>query len=97
MTSQAGLVVLSPVETYTNLTLDLQVLASSAVFLSTQPPLTSFLPYTISGCYILSLGAFAHALGSLLCGLAVVNIYAACDRTWAKDVGGKPDLACTYG
>ncbi|KAG1841298.1 hypothetical protein DFJ58DRAFT_808550 [Suillus subalutaceus] len=62
------------------------VLTTSAVFLSTQPPLTSFLPYTIRGCYILALGSFAHALGGLLSGLAVVNIYEACDRIWARDV-----------
>lgn len=62
------------------------VLTTSAVFLSTQPPLTSFLPYTIRTCYILALGSFAHALGGLLSGLAVVNIYEACDRIWAKDV-----------
>lgn len=62
------------------------VLTSSAVFVSTQPPLTSFLPYTIRTCYILALGSFAHALGGLLSGLAVVNIYEACDRVWTKDV-----------
>jgi len=71
----------------------LQVLTSSAVFVSTQPPLGSFVPYTIRGCYILALGSFAHALGGLLCGLAVVNIYGACERTWAKDVSGKPGFA----
>ncbi|KAG1776672.1 hypothetical protein EV702DRAFT_329910 [Suillus placidus] len=62
------------------------VLTTSAVFLSTQAPLTSFLPYTLRACYILALGSFAHALGGLLSGLAVVNIYQACDRIWAKDV-----------
>ncbi|OAX34234.1 hypothetical protein K503DRAFT_461253 [Rhizopogon vinicolor AM-OR11-026] len=69
----------------TNITAGL-VLTSSAVFVSTTPPLTSFLPYTIRGCYILALGSFAHALGALLCGLAVVNIYEASGRLWAKDV-----------
>ncbi|KAG1743018.1 hypothetical protein EDB19DRAFT_1907170 [Suillus lakei] len=54
------------------------VLTTSAVFVSTQPPLTSFLPYTIRACYVLALGSFAHALGGLLSGLAVVNIYEAC-------------------
>lgn len=62
------------------------MLTTSAVFLSTQPPLTSFLPYTTRTCYILALGSFAHALGGLLSGLAVVNVYEACDRIWAKDV-----------
>lgn len=73
------------------------VLTTSAVFVSTQPPLTSFLPYTIRICYTLALGSFAHALGGLLCGLAVVNIYEACDRLWAKDVlmGTRFRLCCT--
>ncbi|KAG2127938.1 uncharacterized protein EDB93DRAFT_1185676 [Suillus bovinus] len=62
------------------------VLTTSAIFVSTQPPLTSFLPYTIRGCYVLALGSFAHALGGLLSGLAVVNIYGSCDRIWAKRV-----------
>ncbi|OAX33027.1 hypothetical protein K503DRAFT_776047 [Rhizopogon vinicolor AM-OR11-026] len=62
------------------------VLTTSAVFVSTQPPLTSFVPYTMLICYVLSLGSFAHALGGLLCGLAVANIYDACDRIWARDV-----------
>ncbi|KAG1726528.1 uncharacterized protein EDB91DRAFT_58937 [Suillus paluster] len=62
------------------------VLTTSAVFLSTTPPLTSFLPYTIHGCYVFAFGSFAHALGGLACGIAVVNIYEACDREWAKDV-----------
>ncbi|OJA20980.1 hypothetical protein AZE42_11479 [Rhizopogon vesiculosus] len=77
----------------TNITAGL-VLTSSAVFVSTTPPLTSFLPYTIRGCYILALGSFAHALGALLCGLAVVNIYEASGRLWAKDVSGKLGTAC---
>lgn len=72
----------------------LQVLTSSAVFVSTQPPLISFVPYTIRGCYVLALGSFAHALGGLLCGLAVVNIYGACDREWAKNVSGKLGFVC---
>ncbi|OAX37435.1 hypothetical protein K503DRAFT_771498 [Rhizopogon vinicolor AM-OR11-026] len=62
------------------------VLTTSAGFLSTQPPLKSFVPYTTLVCYVLSLASFAHALGGLLCGLAVVNIYDACDRIWARDV-----------
>ncbi|KAJ8585121.1 hypothetical protein M405DRAFT_825608 [Rhizopogon salebrosus TDB-379] len=62
------------------------VLTTSAVFISTQPPLISFVPYTMRTCYVLALGSFAHALGGLLCGLAVANIYDACDRIWAKDV-----------
>ncbi|OJA15601.1 hypothetical protein AZE42_10124 [Rhizopogon vesiculosus] len=62
------------------------VLTTSAVFVSTQPPLTSFVPYTMLVCYVLSLGSFAHALGGLLSGLAVANIYDACDRIWARDV-----------
>ncbi|KIK48994.1 hypothetical protein CY34DRAFT_429413 [Suillus luteus UH-Slu-Lm8-n1] len=62
------------------------VLTTSAVFVSTQPPLTSFLPYTIRTCYILALGSFSHALGGLLSGLAVLNIYESCDRIWAKNV-----------
>ncbi|OJA18787.1 hypothetical protein AZE42_11266 [Rhizopogon vesiculosus] len=72
------------------------VLTTSAGFLSTQPPLKSFVPYTILVCYVLSLGSFAHALGGLLCGLAVVNIYDACDRIWARDVcleSGITDMA----
>ncbi|KAG2085943.1 uncharacterized protein F5147DRAFT_729702 [Suillus discolor] len=62
------------------------VLTTSAVFLSTQPPLASFLPYTLRACYILAFGSFAHALGGLLTGLAVVNIYEACDRIWTNEV-----------
>jgi hypothetical protein len=90
MTLQTGLVCsTSQVKEKSNTAL--QVLTTSAVFLSTQPPLTSFLPYTIRTCYILALGSFAHALGGLLSGLAVVNIYEACDRIWAKDVCSRPD------
>ncbi|KAG2357273.1 hypothetical protein BDR07DRAFT_387190 [Suillus spraguei] len=70
------------------------VLTTSAVFLSTQPPLTSFLLYTTRTCYALALGSFAHALGSMLSGLAVINIYKANDRIWVKDVCSRPD--CTY-
>ncbi|KAG1743903.1 hypothetical protein EDB19DRAFT_546971 [Suillus lakei] len=62
------------------------MLTTSAVFVSTQPPLTSFLPYTLHGSYIFAFLSFTHALGGLMCGLAVVNIYEACDRTWVKDV-----------
>lgn len=62
------------------------VLTTSAVFLSTQPPLTSFLLYTTRTCYTLALGSFAHALGSMLSGLAVINIYEANDRIWVKEV-----------
>ncbi|OAX34218.1 hypothetical protein K503DRAFT_463960 [Rhizopogon vinicolor AM-OR11-026] len=69
----------------TNITAGL-VLTSSSIFLSTTPPLTSILPYTIHSCYILSLGSFAHALCSLLFGLATVNIYGAADRKRARDV-----------
>ena len=43
--------------------------------------------------YIFALLSLAYALGSMLCGLAVVNVYEACDRTWAKDVSSKPGLA----
>ncbi|KAG1887618.1 hypothetical protein F4604DRAFT_1899932 [Suillus subluteus] len=68
----------------------LQVLAVSAVFLSTQPPLTSFLPYTKRVCYILTLVSFAHALGGLMCGLAVANVYQECEQEWIKRV-----MTCT--
>ncbi|OAX31761.1 hypothetical protein K503DRAFT_52394 [Rhizopogon vinicolor AM-OR11-026] len=73
------------------------LLTTTAVFVSTQPPLASLLPYTIRPCYIFALFSFMHALGSLLCGLAVVNIYDACDRTWVKDVmmSSRFRLCCT--
>ena len=71
----------------------LQVLASSAVFISTQPPLTSLVPYTIWSCYILAMLSFANALGSLLCGLGVVNIYQVCDREWFRHVSDKLRIA----
>ncbi|KAG1849546.1 hypothetical protein C8R48DRAFT_613995, partial [Suillus tomentosus] len=69
----------------------------SAVFVSTQPPLTSFLPYALRGSYIFVFLSFVHALGSMLCGLAVVHIYEACDRTWVKDVltASRFRLCCT--
>ncbi|KAG1856962.1 hypothetical protein DFJ58DRAFT_783739 [Suillus subalutaceus] len=68
-----------------------QILTTSAVFLSTQPPMTSFLPYTLCVPY------FFATLGCLMCGLAVVNIYDACDRTWVKDVltASRFRLCCT--
>lgn len=69
------------------------MLTTSAVFVSTQPPLTSFLPYALRGSYIFVFLSFVHALGSMLCGLAVVNIYEACDRTWVKDVCSESGLA----
>ncbi|KAG1726530.1 uncharacterized protein EDB91DRAFT_59015 [Suillus paluster] len=62
------------------------VLTTSAIFLSTQPPLTSFLPYTTRACYVFAFGSFAHALGGLACGIAVVNIYEVSDREWTRDV-----------
>ncbi|KAG0696499.1 hypothetical protein DFH29DRAFT_197345 [Suillus ampliporus] len=73
------------------------MLTTSAVFISTQPPLTSFLPYTLRGSYIFAFLSFTHALGGLICGLAVVNIYDACDRTWVKDVltASRFRLCCT--
>ena len=71
----------------------LQVLASSSVFISTQPPLISFVPYTMRSCYILALLSFAHALGGLLNGLAVVNVYQGCDREWSRDVSDKLGIA----
>jgi hypothetical protein len=86
MASQAGLVTFSAIQNLANTNTILQVLTTSAVFISTQPPLPSFVPYTMRGCYVLALGSFAHALGGLLCGLAVVNIYDVCDRLWAKNV-----------
>ncbi|KAH7922569.1 hypothetical protein BV22DRAFT_1037342 [Leucogyrophana mollusca] len=61
-------------------------LATSSVFLTTTPPLTSLVGYTVVASYILLLGSFAHSLGSLLIGIAVVTIYDSCDRIWAKDV-----------
>ncbi|KAG2367017.1 hypothetical protein BDR07DRAFT_1394619 [Suillus spraguei] len=70
----------------TNIAAGLVCSTSWTVFISSQPPLTSFLPYNIHTCYILALGSFAHALGSLLSGLAVVNIYEACDRIWVRNV-----------
>ena len=70
-----------------------QVLASSSVFISTQPPLTSLVPYTIWSCYILSLLSFANALSSLLCGVSVANIYQAHDRKWSIDVSDKLRIA----
>ncbi|KAG1841816.1 hypothetical protein DFJ58DRAFT_807684 [Suillus subalutaceus] len=66
------------------------VLAVSAVFLSTQPPLSYFLPYTKRVCYILTLLSFAHALGGLMCGLAVANVYQECEQEWIKRV-----MTCT--
>ncbi|KAG2129593.1 hypothetical protein DEU56DRAFT_816908 [Suillus clintonianus] len=75
----------------------LQMLTTSAVFVSTQPPLTSFLPYTFRGAYIFAFLSFTHALGGLMCGLAVLNIYGACDRIWVKDVltASRFRLCCT--
>ncbi|KAH7909730.1 hypothetical protein BJ138DRAFT_971468, partial [Hygrophoropsis aurantiaca] len=61
-------------------------LTTSAVFLTTAPPLNSMVDYITQASYILLLGAFAHSLGSLLMGIAVVTIYNSCDRKWSRDV-----------
>ncbi|KAG1824831.1 uncharacterized protein BJ212DRAFT_549111 [Suillus subaureus] len=73
------------------------MLTTSVVFVSTQPPMTSFLRYILRGSYIFAFLSFAHALDCLMCGLAVVNIYDACDRTWVKDVltASRFRLCCT--
>ncbi|KIJ08593.1 hypothetical protein PAXINDRAFT_18292 [Paxillus involutus ATCC 200175] len=62
------------------------ILTASAVFLSTLPPLPSFMAYTATGPYLLTLISFAHALGSMLTGNVVVLVYESCDRMWAKNV-----------
>jgi hypothetical protein len=69
-----------------------QLLGSSAVLISTLSPEASLLPYALRGCYILALGSFVTALDALLCGLAVVNTYEACETKWAKSVGGNPGM-----
>ncbi|KAH7890109.1 hypothetical protein F5I97DRAFT_1924625 [Phlebopus sp. FC_14] len=62
------------------------VLAASAVFLSTPPPLPSLLPYTGRISYILTLASFAHALGGALTGGVVIFVYETCDRLWARNI-----------
>ncbi|OJA09823.1 hypothetical protein AZE42_12381, partial [Rhizopogon vesiculosus] len=74
----------------TNITAGL-VLTSSSIFISTTPPSTSILPYTIRSCYVLNLASFGHALCSLLFGLAIVNIYGAADRIRARDYHSSSD------
>jgi hypothetical protein len=74
-----------------------QLLSATAALISTAPPDTDlqFFPYTRRISYILSLGSFVMALDALLCGLAVVNTYEACETDWAKTVGGKPGITLT--
>ncbi|KIJ08029.1 hypothetical protein PAXINDRAFT_18804 [Paxillus involutus ATCC 200175] len=62
------------------------LLTASAVFISTPPPLPSFMAYTAVGPYFLALVSFSHALGSILSGTVVILVYESCDRMWAKNV-----------
>ncbi|KAG0707636.1 hypothetical protein DFH29DRAFT_896660 [Suillus ampliporus] len=64
------------------------VLATSAVFLTTQPPPTemNLLPYTKVASYIFSILSFVQAMGSMLAGVAVIAVYESCDREWTLEV-----------
>ncbi|KIJ65657.1 hypothetical protein HYDPIDRAFT_27651 [Hydnomerulius pinastri MD-312] len=66
------------------------ILTSSAVFLTTMPPLPQMLPYTSTAPYLFAITSFAHALGGILTGTAVVVVYDSCDRVWARDVWFRP-------
>lgn len=60
------------------------LLATTAVFLTTTPPMQSVLNYAITPSYVLALVSFAHALGGILTGTAVIAIYQSCDREWTR-------------
>jgi hypothetical protein len=36
--------------------------------------------------------SFAHALGGLMCGLGVANVYQECEQEWVKRVCGKTGI-----
>lgn len=54
------------------------VLTSSAVFISTSPPIQSLIPYANQGSYILQVISFVAALMSLMTGTSVLIIYDSC-------------------
>lgn len=54
------------------------VLTTSAVFISTNPPLDPLMPYGSHGSYILQMSAFVAALISLMTGTSVLIIYDTC-------------------
>ncbi|KAG1880861.1 hypothetical protein F4604DRAFT_489842 [Suillus subluteus] len=54
------------------------VLTSSAVFISTNPPIQSLIPYANQGSYILQVISFVTALMSLMTGTSVLIIYDTC-------------------
>lgn len=55
------------------------------MFLTTPPPLQAILNYATTPSYVLTLVSFAHALGGLLTGTAVIAIYQSCDRDWTRE------------
>ncbi|KAG2124835.1 hypothetical protein DEU56DRAFT_590883 [Suillus clintonianus] len=54
------------------------VLTSSAVFISTNPPIPPLMPYTSHGSYTLLVSSFVAALLSLMSGTSVLIIYDTC-------------------
>ncbi|OAX37595.1 hypothetical protein K503DRAFT_857259 [Rhizopogon vinicolor AM-OR11-026] len=62
------------------------LLATTSVFLTTPPPMQSVLNYATTSSYVLALVSFAHALGGILTGTAVIAIYQSCERDWTREV-----------
>ncbi|GJJ12774.1 hypothetical protein Clacol_007019 [Clathrus columnatus] len=62
------------------------ILATTAAFITTSPPVSSIMNYTTLPAYVFLLLSFAQAIGSIVTGTAVIAVYQSVKRPWCRDV-----------